>query len=77
LSYFHSCTIKIKTKKIPKGLPKPITYLDDLVPTRRDNYWVRSVRGETNVGDPFRVSVFRKSVFAFTQSIPQFDGLVT
>jgi len=51
--------------------------LDQFVPTTRDNDWVRWVWRESDARDPFRVAVFDDIEFAFTKSVPQFDGSIT
>ncbi len=52
------------------------THLDKLVTARRDNDRSRWVRGETDLGNPFSVTIFNQIVSAFTKSVPQLDGLI-
>lgn len=49
--------------------------LDDFVESSRNNNWV--LWRESDAADPFSVSLFFESVFAFSKSVPQLDGLVT
>lgn len=50
---------------------------DLLVPTSRNDGGVGGVGGESDAGDPIRVSVFFHGELAFSQGVPQFDGLVS
>jgi len=52
--------------------------LDQLVPARRHDEWVRCVRGEGDTGDPLGVALALRhdGVLAFTEGVPQLDGLV-
>jgi hypothetical protein len=56
---------------------KSNTYLDELVPTSRDNNGVGGVGGEADSGGPFGVTVLDNVHLALTQSVPELDGLVT
>jgi len=51
--------------------------LDNLVPSSRNNKRLVEVGGESHAGNPLSVAVFSHGVLAFTQSVPQVDGLVT
>jgi len=50
---------------------------DGSVPTGRDDDWVGGVRGELHARNPVGVSLVRGGELAFTQSVPQFDCLVS
>jgi hypothetical protein len=51
--------------------------LNELIPTSRDNHWVAWVRRETDGANPFSVSLFFNGVLAFSQSVPQLNGLIS
>jgi len=50
---------------------------DGTIPAAWYDDWVAVVWRETNAWDPVRVAFVLDCVFAFGQSVPQFDGLVT
>ena len=54
-----------------------VPHLDDLVPTTRYNDGHGRVRRESHAGNPFLVTIFDDGELAFTQSIPELDGLVS
>lgn len=51
--------------------------LDGTIPTARNDDWVAVVWRETHARHPVRVTLILDGVFAFSQSVPQLDGLVT
>lgn len=53
------------------------TYLDDLVPTSRDNHGVRGVGAEAHAAHPLGVAVLSDVELAVTERVPQLDGPVT
>lgn len=52
-------------------------YLDNLVPSTRNNDRVCRVRREADAGDPLGVTIFGDVVLALSEGVPQFDGSVT
>ena len=52
------------------------TYLDELVPTSRDNDGVLRVGGEANARDPLGVALVGDGVLAVTEGVPELDGSV-
>lgn len=50
---------------------------DSTIPTAWNNDWIAVVWWETNAWNPVRVTFILDGVFAFSQSVPQFDGFVT
>ena len=52
------------------------TYLDESVPSSRDDNWVGWIGGETHTADPFSMTFFRNCEFAVSEGIPEFDSLV-
>lgn len=54
-----------------------IPYFDGTIPTAWHDDWVGVVWWETDTWNPVRVTFILDGVFAFSQSVPQFNGLVT
>lgn len=52
-------------------------YLDELVPTSRNDDWVLWVWREAHARDPLSVSLVGDGVLAVTEGVPQLDGAVT
>ena len=52
------------------------SYLDELIPTSRDDHRVRRVRAETNARNPLGVALVGDGILAVTESVPELDGLV-
>ena len=52
-------------------------YLDESVPSSRDDNWVGGVRRETHTADPFAVSFFCDGELAVTKSVPELDCLIS
>jgi len=50
--------------------------LDDLVPTARNNDRVHDVGAESDARNPLGVTLLLNVVFAFSESVPEFDGPV-
>lgn len=50
--------------------------LHELVPSSGDDDGVGSVGGEANAGDPLGVALISDGVFAFSEGVPELDGLV-
>jgi len=53
------------------------TYLDDLVPTSRDNDGVLGVRAESDTADPLGVTIVGDVELALAEGVPELDGAVT
>jgi len=51
--------------------------LNNLVPTSGNNDGVSGVGGEANAGNPFGVSFVGDGEFAFSEGVPELDGLIT
>jgi hypothetical protein len=51
--------------------------LNNLIPTTGNDERVGRVGGETNAGNPFRVTIFGDIELALTKGVPHLDGLVT
>jgi hypothetical protein len=54
-----------------------VPYLDDLVPTSRNNQGLLSGRRESNTGNPVVMLILLNGVLALTESVPELDGSVT
>lgn len=54
-----------------------IPYFDGTIPTAWHDDWVGVVWWETDTWNPVRVAFILDGVFALSQSVPQFNGLVT
>lgn len=52
-------------------------YLDKLIPSSRYNDGVFGIHGESNTGDPLRVSVIGDGYFAVPENIPELDGAIS
>jgi len=52
-------------------------YLDESVPSSRDDNWVGGIRRETHTADPFAVSFFCDGELAVTKSVPELDCLIS
>lgn len=50
--------------------------LDGTIPSSTDNDWIDLIWRETDARDPIAVAIFLDGVLAFSQSVPQLDGLV-
>lgn len=53
-----------------------VTYLDELVPTSRNDDGVLGVGREANARDPLGVALVGDGVLAVTEGVPQLDGAV-
>lgn len=53
------------------------TYLNELVPTSRDDHGVRGVGAEADAAHPLSVALLGDVELAVTKSVPQLDGPVT
>jgi hypothetical protein len=64
--YVSSVTNEVSLELAVSQVPD----LDELVPTSRDDGRVLSVRGESDAGNPFSVSLFVDGVLAFSEGVP-------
>lgn len=53
------------------------TYLDELIPARRDNDGVLGVGAEANARNPLGVALVGDGVLAVTEGVPELDRAVT
>lgn len=53
------------------------TYLDELIPARRDNDGVLGVGAEAHARNPLGVALIGDGVLAVTEGVPELDGTVT
>jgi len=53
-----------------------MAYLDELVPSSRNNHWVLWAWREADARDPLGVSLIGDGELAVTKSIPQLDGAI-
>lgn len=61
----------------PELAVSQVPYLDDLVPTSRNNQGLLSGRRESNAGNPVVMLILLNGVLALTESVPELDGSVT
>lgn len=53
-----------------------VPYFDCAVPASGHDDWVGEVGGESDAGDPVAVAFLLDGELAFSEGVPQFDGLV-
>jgi len=54
-----------------------VPYLNEFIPSTRYDNGISSIRGESNGGDPFGVSLLFDGVLALTEGVPELNGLIT